>query len=394
MISQLSNSDVIEFIQENLNRDPASVALQADKFPNLPMREIASQIASRQKVAKKLPEWVKNERIIFPLKENLEQASSQITAEFKSDLVEGEALLDLTGGSGIDTYYLQKKFNKTVYVEPNFQLCEIAHHNFTELNADIEIIQSSAEDYILTSDRKYDLVYIDPSRRSEAKQKVIKMEDYSPNVFTILPKLCMITDRILIKVSPMMDIKQALNELWKVEKIICLSVANEMKEVLIEINLKTNKTVTLQTVNINHGIKQEFSATFEEERLAQYEVKAPQKYIYEPNTAIRKAGLFKLISERFQISKLQSNTHLYTSNYCLSDFPGKCFECIEIIKTDKKSIRKAAPKGIINVITKNYPLGANAIKKKYQLKDGGEKYLIFCNTQDLGNVCLHCSLIK
>ncbi len=391
MISKLMNPDVIEFIQENLNKDPSVIALKADKYTNLPIREIATQIASRQKGKKKIPDWFNNQRLIFPPKENLEQASSQDTAEFKASLYQGATFLDLTGGSGVDTYYFSRKFEKSLYVEPNLDLCEIARHNFSELQSAITIHPSSAEEFIQNTNDFFDLIYIDPSRRNESKQRVINLEDYQPNVQSILPELLNKSKNVLIKVSPMVDIKRTIEQLRHVSKVICLAVRNEMKEILFELDKNTLKEPVVISINITATASEIFEGTFVEERNAESISSKPKNYIYEPNSAIRKAGFFKLIGSRFDLHKLGINTHLYTSDELRGEFPGRKLKLIHIIKPDKKLIRQHVSDGIINVISKNFPLNSNELKKKFRLKDGGEDFLIFCSVDGLGNVCLKCA---
>lgn len=394
MISKLMNPDVIEFIQENLNEDPSIIALKAANFPDLPIREIATQIASRQKALKKLPEWTNNQRLVFPPKENLEQASSQETAEFKALLYSGYSFVDLTGGSGIDAYYLSRKFKKSAFIEPNEHLCDIARHNFIELEAEIRVHQSTAEEFISRSEQKYDLIYLDPSRRSDSKQRMTQIEDYHPNVISMLPDLMRKGDRVLVKVSPMVDIKQSIKQLQYVSKVICLAVRNEMKEILFELNMNVGGLPVIDAINLKKNSFEEFSANYDDEKNAISEIDKPQAFIYEPNSAIRKAGFFKLIASKFELKKLDSNTHLYTSKELVIDIPGRILKLDEILKADKKIIKKHVPSQTINVISKNYPLNTREIKKKYQLKDGGDQFLIFCKSEALGNVVLKCSKVN
>ena len=394
MISKLKNPDVIEFIQENLNEDPSVIALKASKYPDLPIREIATQIASRQKARKKLKEWFENEHVIFPPKENLEQASSQETAQFKASRYSGDYFLDLTGGTGIDTYYISKRFKKSSYVEPISDLCKIAKHNFDELGAKIQILEMKAEEFIQNTNEQFDLIYIDPSRRSESKQRVVNLEDYQPNVRSILPLLLKKSERVLIKVSPMVDVKQTINQLESVSRVTCLAVRNEMKEVLFELKQGFDEDVQVEAINLKNESRETFEATFNEERIAINNIHPPRGFIYEPNSAIRKAGFFKIIGTKFNLEKLDHHTHLYTSDQLIEDFPGRILKVENQFKPDKKLIKKHVPNKIINVISKNYPLNATEIKKKYQIKDGGNNFLIFCSSVSFGNICLQCQLFS
>jgi hypothetical protein len=163
-----------------------------------------------------------------------------------------------------------------------------------------------------------------------------------------------------------------------------------MKEVLIELDKSWSNQPVICAISLTKDGIDEFNATFEDEKSSDYEIHEPKTFIYEPNTAIRKAGFFKLVGSRFNLNKLDVNTHLYTSDESISNFSGRILKLKEILKPDKKAIKKHIPSNIINVISKNYPMDANEIKKKYRLRDGGDEFLIFCQVYELGNICLHC----
>jgi 16S rRNA G966 N2-methylase RsmD len=392
MISKFKNNDIIEFIQDNINSDPSEIVLKGSKNLELPIREIALQIESRQKGMKKIPEWVNNKRLVFPEKKYLEQASSQKTAEFKATLYHGNSLVDLTGGTGIDAYYMSKNFKKTLYVESERYLCELAKYNFGELETTIEVYQSKAEEFIENNSEHFDMIYLDPSRRNKSKQRVIQIEDYSPNVINMLPRLIPQGEIIVIKASPMVDIKRTIKQLKYVSKVICLAVGNEMKEVLFEMRKVITEETTIEAVNLMHDTNHYISGTYLLERKCNPSIKQPQTYLYDANSAIRKAGFFNLIGSNFNLGKLENHTHLYTSNESIKGFPGRIFKVIEVNKPNKKIIKKIASNGKINVITKNYPLNANEIKNKYKLKDGGNEFLIFCRIHSLGHRVIYCVL--
>lgn len=393
MISKLSNPEVIKFIQDHINDDPFKLALAANKFPDLPIKEIAAQITSRQKARTKLPEWFRNEKLIFPPKENLEQASSEITARFKSRWVEGKSIVDLTGGSGIDLFYLSANFDSAYYVEVNEDLVALAKHNFGIFDKKISVYSSSAEDFLRVNTQQFDVIYIDPSRRNNQKNRVINLQDYQPNVIEIYDQLLKTGKEIIIKTSPMIDIKQTIELLPDTHKIQVVSVDNEVKEVLFYINAKTDKEPIIEAWNISNSNKEQFlEFMFSDEQSTKIEYSIPRSYLYDANSAIRKSGAFNLIGSSFNLKKVHPNTHLYTSNEKVDDFPGRSFKILKSIKPTKKEIKKVIPYGKINVISKNFPMGANEIKKKFQLHDGGEEFLIFCTQMDEAKLAFYCKL--
>ncbi len=386
--------DVIEFIEAHLNSDTATLMLSAGKFPDLPMKYISTQIASRQKGKQKIPEWFAHTEIIFPPKENLEQASSEITAKFKSRFLEGESLIDLTGGSGIDTFYLSKKFKTARYVEPNAELCEISKFNFSKLDAEIEIITKTAEEYLASNSQKYDWVFIDPSRRDDTKSRVYALEDCVPNVIELKEGLLNAGEHILVKASPMLDIKKTLRDLNECYKVQTIAVDNEVKELLFYLHKGFEGEAVIEAWNISNKIEDScFSFNYSDEKGSFSELSEPLKYLYEPNSAIMKAGPYQLLANTQNVKKLHSSTHLYTSESLINDFPGKVFNIEEVFKPSKKEIKKRFPSGKVNVVVRNYPEGATDLKKRFKLKDGGEKFLVFCTTKDGSLKALKCSRI-
>lgn len=377
------SEESIDFIKDHLNDDPTELMLEAHKYAGLPMKEIVTQIASRQKAKSKSPEWFSKEQIIFPPKQNLEQASSELTALFKARFVEGGSLVDATGGTGIDTYYLSKNFSKTFYVEPNSELCELAEHNFEVLNADIEIQNGKAEDYLSSGSETFDWIFIDPSRRDDASNRVYALEDCIPNVVEIKTELLNSAHNVLIKCSPMLDIKNTLKQFKECFKVQIVAVDNDVKELLLYLRSGFKDETSIEAWNISKNRKEEvFEFRISDEQQAAAEIGEPKKFIYEPNSALMKSGAYNLIAQRFMFQKLHSNTHLYTSDNIVKDFPGKTLQIKEVFKPSKKEIRKRIKDGKVNVIVRNYPMGANQIKKKFSLKDGGEAFLIFCEIEE------------
>ena len=394
MISKLDNPKVRQFIQSHINDNPADIALQGQKNPELPIREIADQIASRQRAAKKLPEWYSNKKVIFPPRQNLEQASSERTAKFKTRFCSGKRLLDLTGGTGIDAFYLSEIFEEVTVVEPNQELCALIAHNFEAFEKKVNIHQQKAEAFLETNNQRYDVIYIDPSRRPDGEKRVFGLGEYLPNVIDLQNKLLDIGDLVIIKTSPMIDISDTVQHLQGVSKVVTLAVQHEMKEVLFFMQKGWETEPDIETYNLLHNVEQVFKFQKSDEKATWVDFSEPLSFIYEPNSAVRKAGGFKSVADQFGLEKLHQQTHLYTSDSLISDFPGKTFRFIELVKPDKKVFKRAFKDGKVNVISKNYPLGANEIKKKYSLKDGGEAFLIFCEISGLGKSVLICEIVN
>lgn len=387
LIDLLNRPKVRQFIKLHLNDDPSILVLQGSKQNDLPIREIASQIQSRKKAQNKLPDWFATEEIIFPHGVSIEQCSSEQTARYKGSLVKGKIITDLTGGMGVDLFYMSKSFAQANYIERSEELISLAQHNFKQLNAsDINFHHRSAESYLDEEKQHADLYFLDPARRDEANQKVFQMEDCTPNLNLIIPKLQGRKAEILIKMSPLLDIHQALKVLPEVEEVHVVSVRNECKELLFRIVPGYQGSTRRVAVNLMADQKESF--TFSE--LEESETPAfskPMNYLYEPNASIMKAGGFNAIAVAFGLCKIQRNSHLYTSENLVDNFPGRTFKIEAITVLNKKKLRAYLPAGKANITVRNYPMTVKDIRKKTGIEEGGDVYL-FATTLMNQKLCL------
>ena len=366
------------------------LALQRNKYKHLSDEEwrwFLQQVEGRERTADKLPMFAAIEDWWYPVRLSCEQCSSELTARYKAGLVEsGERrderrFIDLTAGYGVDTYFISEHFEHTDYVEQNEELCRIAEHNFSLIDNRKSIIvhHTTAEEFLASLPFKegsglgsFDLIYADPARRDAHGGKVFRLEDCTPNIVALLPSLLshlMPNGRILLKLSPMLDLTQALKELsavaWDVHVV---AVKNEVKEVL----LLSGGSEKITAIDLDKK-DQAFVFTKEEEQEALYTIHhTPYTYLYEPNAAILKAGGYKLVAQRFGLHKLDVNTHLYASNQLIENFPGRIWKIKSTIINHKFEIKNA------NILVRNYPLTPEQLKKKLHLRDGGTAYVIGC----------------
>jgi hypothetical protein len=372
-VVKILNKDVQHYINANLNTDLHALLLKKSPFPEVSMQEIVQQIKGKQVAERKFPFLLK-EGIIFPPQLNLEQASSEKTALYKSGILKGRKFIDLTSGFGIDAYYLSQNFEDITLVEQNTELLEIVENNWNTLGRQARFINRKLEDFLNENQEHFDVIYLDPARRDQHKNKVFLLEDLSPDILEIQKKLLSISNQVVIKLSPLIDLKYLVSVLPGISRIEIIALKNDVKEVVVFLSNENKDGIICNCMNLESG-ESAFTFTFGEEETAESEYSEPEKYIYIPNNAILKAGVFNLISEKFGLKKLHPNSHFYTSNEKKEGFPGRFFE-IESI--DSKQIKK---KSQFNIISKNYPLKPEEIKKKYGLKDGGEHYLIFTQSK-------------
>ena len=374
MYSWYQNKEVEKFINANLQTDLHSLLLKKSPFAEVSMQEIVQQIKGKKVAQKKFPFFLK-EGIVFPPNLNLEQASSQSTAEFKAQNLKGKKFLDLTSGFGIDAYFLSKNFDEITLIEQNTELLEIVKHNWGILERKANFINDNLENFLANNQEQFDVIYLDPARRDDHRNKKFLLEDLSPNLLEIQEKLMKFSDQIIIKLSPLIDISYLISVLKNIFKIEIIAVKNEVKELLVFMNSKfETENVEISCTNLeSDDVVFSFNFNDEKERNAMFS--EPQKFLYIPNNAVLKSGGFNSLSEKFNLKKLHPNSHFYTNDERLEGFSGRVLE-IEIV--DSKTIKKGDQ---FNIISKNYPLTPEEIKKKYKILDGGNSYLIFTQTQ-------------
>jgi len=378
----LLHPEVQKFIKEHLHENLTKLILKGSPFPDVSIQEIATQISGLKKAKNKLPTWFKNQDILYPPNLNLEQTSSEITAKYKSELINGSTLIDLTGGFGIDDYYFSKKFEKVIYCELNKELSHLATHNFKTLGAlNIKSHNGDGLKILAELDEKVDWIYLDPARRDDYGGKVFLLEQCTPNVHENLKLLFQKSDNVLIKSSPLLDLSAGISELRKVVEIHIVSVNNEVKELLWVLNRNISKKIKIKTINISNKETQCFEALLDEES-GSSAYSLPLNFLYEPNPAIMKSKLFSALSSETNTYKLQANSHLFTSKE-MQPFPGRRFEIIDIIPYNKKALKRSLKLKKANITTRNFPKSVNEIRKELKIEDGGNDYLFF--TTDLNN---------
>lgn len=375
------SADLKQFINDNLKQDINNLALKKNPFPDYEWSWILNQIQAKQKAEKKLPTWFANDDVIFPSTLSIEQTSSETLAQFKSALISGGNLIDLTGGLGVDDFYFAKRFKKVIHCEFQEDLSAIVQHNFKVLNVEhIKTISGDSISFLEKSTENFDWIYIDPARRDDKKTKVFLLKDCKPNVVELHDLLFEKSNNILIKVAPLLDISSILNELNNVKTIYAIGLQNEVKELLIVLEKGFVGQPELIAVNISNdgSIHKDI---FPLNDVTDSQLSLPLNYLYEPFSSYLKLGSYNNMAVKFNVNKLHKHSHLYTSHE-LIDFPGRCFKIDQVIPYNKKEI-KFLENTKCNITTRNFPLKVEEIRKKHKIKDGGDVYAFF--TTDLNN---------
>ena len=404
------NEATWQYVQEHRMDDVRRLALSGGKSAEVDMSFALQQIAGWQTARRKLPSWAAIDGIIYPPHLNMEQCSSEQTARYKGSLTpdpspsEKGTFVDLTGGFGIDFSFMSRPFMRRIYVERNPDLCEIARHNFQLLGLDAEIVCGDAEDYLAQMPHA-NVVFLDPARRDAHGSRTYGIEDCTPNVLELLPLLKEKADRIILKLSPMLDWRKAVSDLGVVSEVHIVSVDNECKELLLVIrkDLPTNPLLVcvdgdrtfrvIPTVGTHHS--HGGNASFPRwESLVPTEGTFRELYLYEPNASIMKAGCFREVAEAFAVEPLSANSHLFIADHDVEEFPGRKFRIKTMTSMNKQELKHALA-GIdkANIAVRNFPMTAEQLRKKLKLKDGGDVFIFGTTLSDGSHQLFICRKI-
>jgi 16S rRNA G966 N2-methylase RsmD len=380
------------FIQEHLNDDPHALVLRQSTPDGVRVKAIADQLVARQKARTKLPGWYGNPELVFPPALSVEQASSERTAAYKASIItqtgsKPGVLLDLTGGMGVDSLAFSRHAGRVIYIEQQPNLAELAAYNLPKLGGtNIEFahesgLNTNANAFLTAFMETADWVYLDPARRDQQGGKVVRLEDCEPNMLDWYRPgnptgFRHKTKAVLLKTSPLIDIELVIRQLPDVSAVHVVSVDNDCKEVLFVLAGHENPEIIMTAVNLHSAAPDDvFIYRRNDERTVDVQFSDPLRYLYEPNASLLKAGAFRIVAERFGLFKLAPNSHLYTSDRLVLNFPGRSFEMLENCKPDRKAVHFFLPDGKANLSVRNFPENTETLRKKLRLAAGGDFYL-------------------
>lgn len=384
------NEATLEQIRRHRQDDVRQLALKGMD----PM--VIQQIAGWQVARTKVPSWAEVEGLHYPRHLSLEQCSSEQTARYKASLLSpGDTFVDLTGGFGVDFFFMSQPFQRRVYVEQQQELCDIARHNFDLLNHPCTVVCGSATEYLQQMPHA-SAIYIDPARRDAHGARTYSISDCTPNVLELQELLVKKADRVIIKLSPMLDWHKAASDLQHISAIHIVSVQNECKELLLVLADGAMSEAPVICINLlADGTHQRFEYTpATNAQSANVNAKVNATYLYEPNASIMKAGCFDEIGNFYQICKLSANSHLYVSDHEVKDFPGRGFQILSIPSMNKRELKEALRDiDRANITVRNFPMSAEALRKRLRLKDGGDLYIFATTVGDGSHQLFICRKI-
>ena len=387
--------ETLRFIEENSRADVRSLALQAKKYPQVDMAMAVVQIAGRQIAEVKVPSWCQVEGLLYPKHLSMEQCSSEATAIYKANLVEGETFADLTGGFGIDCSFFSRKFKQADYVERQAELCELAKHNFPLLGLSIGVHNEDGVEY-LEQMQPVDCLFLDPARRDGHGGKTVAISDCEPDVSALEDLLVEKAQTVMIKLSPMLDLSLALKTLKYVREVHIVSVNNECNELLLILQKSSvSSEVAIHCEHIVNAQHQHYTFTQEQEHTSDCPLATEVgAYLYEPNASILKAGAYRSLTQTYGIKKLHASSHLYTSFHFIEDFPGRRFQVEAVSGFGKKGLKdflQGSDKA--NLTIRNFPSSVAELRKRLKLKEGGEDYLFATTLADESKVLIKCKKV-
>ena len=382
------NQATLDFIRQHRTDDVRRLALQGAKYPEVDMHEALEQIAGWQKARTKIPSWAACEGLVYPPHLSMEQCSSEATAIYKARIAgKGRLFVDLTAGFGVDAAFIAKGFQQAVTIEQQANLCVVTAENYKRLGLNqVEVRCGNGVDYLHTMEHA-DLIFIDPARRDEHGGRTYGIADCTPNILELREELLHKADRVMVKLSPMLDWRKAVEDLKTVTEVHIVSVDNECKELLLVLS-ETIKP--LQVFCINDEQEFVFSPDLVQSR-SQSPTPSSFRFLYVPNASIMKAGCFGELAMRFQMMPVDKNSHLFISDREVPDFPGRRFVVDKMTSMNKRELKEALT-GIrqANIAVRNFPLSVIELRKRLKLQDGGDMYIFATTVADKGHQLLIC----
>ena len=431
---KMMNEATRAFVREHRDEDVRQLALRGTKDPEVDLAFALQQIDGRKRAQEKLPSWAAVEGIVWPPHLSMEQCSSEQTARYKAEVAgSGGVFVDLTAGFGVDAAFIAQGFQKAVAVELQAELCAISSENFKLLGLhQIEVVNGNGVDYLHRM-APADLVFIDPARRDEHGGRTYGIADCTPNVLDFIDELLEKAQRVMIKLSPMLDWRKAVEDIGRqyVSAVHIVSVANECKELILEVKgwkgEKVKKSIgeeakEMKVICVNllsNGGREEFDLTIPNRRLLHEDaiaysggeslrgIRPPRPdghpsysggergYLFEPNASVMKAGSFEEIVARFPVTPLHQNSHLFVSDKEVPDFPGRGFVIERITSMNKRELKESLA-GITqaNIAVRNFPMSAEELRRRLKLRDGGDIYIFATTVENTGHRLLICRKIS
>ena len=393
----ITDPKILEAISEYRDRDPSSLALELSRHKNWPTRAIVEQVSCRQKAKDKLPSWVAHDVLLDNTA--LQQASSEATARYKAtlDISNGRTAIDITGGLGVDTAALSRKFEKLYYIDKNPVMCLMAGYNFGKLELGNIVVHNNdgLKEMATFPDHSFDMIYADPSRRAGSR-RVISLANSNPDIPGNLDLLKRKARHILLKLSPMMDITETLRLLPGISVIDVVSYSGECKELLVILDTekKGNYSAMIRATQLDASGEVGYTLNRPVHQKLPSKTKAVGSYLYNPDPAFTKAEMTDLLCHAFDLFRLHPAVIYLTSDSLVTSFPGKIYQTKYVLPAHKRDITAYLKSNTIrqaNIASRGFPQTPESLYKRLKLKHGGNDYLLFTTDHKDQYIMIHCA---
>ena len=371
--------ELFDFISANISADPMRLRLRHHGAQEPPWMPLAlNHLEALKKCGRKFGD-LRPQLIGTPV--SVEQASSGAVARLHGAIArriapDAKSFLDMTCGLGVDFAAITDALGpgcRATAVEMQPLLAEVAAYNFRTVG-NAEIITADSVQWLATSEAHFDLVFIDPARRDSTGRRLYNIHDCAPDVAEILPLIAGHSRRLMVKLSPMLDVTQTLRDLPCAELHV-VDEGGECRELLAVIDFATPPAPTDRVpVTVHSGDTAPFTFTRAAEHAAKAAYAAPQAgmWLFEPSAAMMKAAPFALLCAREGLAKLAPNTHLYLASAPAGHLPGRWQEIEEVIDFTSSAARSFARRGMsADVAVRNFPLRAEQLAARLRTASGG-----------------------
>lgn len=352
--------EVRQAIEENIERDPLQVALDG-RVPHA--REVATQVKYLQRARTKLPRLYEA-RGIIPARA-FEQSSSEECAAAKR--LSGGCLLDLTCGLGMDSTAFSAHFERVVALERDEVLAEVVRENFRRMGiTNVEVVTTTAEEYVASTEEHFDWVYADPDRRTAEGKRVVRLEDCSPDMVALWPQLKRITERVAIKNSPLFDVEEAFRLFGRCG-VEVISLGGECKEV----NIYADGREPMLAAEAVGRARVEYLRSEVDDTPCEGEFAAEEYgWLIIPDVALQKARLaLHALREKADI---WSNNSFAFARVEPEGVLGRVEQIERIEVFDIKQLKKSLKGRKVDIILRDFPMGVDEFRRKTGTKSGSE----------------------
>lgn len=373
----------------NEGSDLSSFLLSYGKKISQPLRTaIAEQLASHPLLKRKHPSLV--DMGVLCEKSVLEQSTAEEVARYRASRYSGGSFIDCTGGMGVDTMHLAKSFETGVFCELDVARAKLFQWNASVISPkiDLEVVIGDSIEYLKTSNKRFDLLFIDPARRDEG-ERFFDLERSLPNIVEHWQLLLSAAQRVVVKLSPMVDIPQVLQKLTSVVQVTVVSLDGEVKEIELEAEADFDGAVQVKAALLKSGAGLVHLVEGDAGRVSSGVV---QEYLYDCDAAVVKASQLSAVACKHNLNRVHMKNRLLTGSQIVNGFPGRLFKVLCVMDWQRKSVKKYLKKEGIDratVISREFPLSVQEIRFQFALDESDSIFLFFTINSAGKRVVIH-----